>query len=128
MKKWKPILALVLVFLAGLVMGVVSTRVVTRRVIRGAIEHPDRVREYIERDLVRKLKLDLDQQAKVHATLVDSQQQLETLRSDFEPRFVTIMSNAQAHISEVLTPEQKVKFDKLREENRRIFPGPHSAR
>lgn len=122
MKKWKPILALVLVFLAGLALGIVGTRVVTRRVIRAALQNPELVALRIERDLVRGLKLNEEQKVKVHATLVDAQKQLQELRTDFQPRFLVITSNAQEHISQVLTPEQREKFDKMRGEHARFFP------
>ena len=80
MKKLKPLIALLLVFGAGLIVGVVGTRVVTRIVIRRALTHPEIVRNRIERELVRKLKLDATQEAKVHDILVDSQKQLRDLR------------------------------------------------
>ena len=121
-KNWKAWLGLVLVFFAGIVAGVVGTRVVTRRVIQAVIQHPDLVRERIEHDLVRRLKLTPDQQAKVHITLTETQRELGDLRTEFQPRFVVIMTNAQSRISDVLTPEQQKKFEKIKEDNRRIFP------
>ena len=129
MKKLKPLLALLLMFLAGLAVGVVGTRVATRSFIRRAIQNPDLVRNLIEIDLVRKLKLDAVQRIKVHEVLADSQRQLRELRLEFQPRFAPIMDEANDRISAVLTPEQLKKFEKLQEENRRIFPpGPPPER
>jgi Spy/CpxP family protein refolding chaperone len=116
-----------LVFVAGVVVGVVGTRVVTRVVIRRAINHPELVRERIEHDLVRKLRLDADQQAKVHQVLLDSQKQLRELRLEFQPELASILSSASTNISSVLTPEQREKFEKLREENRHFLPIPALA-
>ncbi len=103
MKKLKPLLALALVFVAGMVVGVVGTRVVIRGFIRRAILHPELVRERIERDLVRRLKLDATQEMKVHEVLADSQKQLRDLRLEFQPQFIVIMSNSQERIAAVLT-------------------------
>jgi hypothetical protein len=122
MKNLKPILALLLMFGVGVIVGVVGTRIVVRGFIRHAIEHPELVRERIERDLVRRLKLDSEQRAKVHEALTDTQKQLRDLRLEFQPQFVAIISDSQARIAAVLTPEQREKFEKYREENRRILP------
>lgn len=124
MKKLKAIAALLLVFCAGLVVGVVATRVVTRVVIRAAISHPELVRERIERELVWKLRLDAEQRAKVHDVLVKSQRQLRDLRVEVQPELAGILSNASEQISETLTPEQRAKFEKLKEENWRLLPLP----
>jgi hypothetical protein len=113
---------LLLMFGVGVIVGVVGTRIVVRGFIRRAIEHPELVREQIERDLVRRLKLDSEQRAKVHEALTDTQKQLRDLRLEFQPQFVAIMSDSQARIADVLTPEQREKFDKYRKENQRILP------
>jgi len=125
MKTLKVLAALVLVFGAGLVVGVVATRVVTRIVIRRALTHPELVRNRIERELARKLKLDAGQEAKVHVVLVDSQRQLRELRMEFQPQLSLILSNASAGISDTLNPEQLGKFEKMKEQNRRLLPLPH---
>jgi hypothetical protein len=42
---------------------------------------------------------------------------LKDLRHQFAPSFQTIMSNTQAEISAVLSPEQRERFNRFREEN-----------
>jgi hypothetical protein len=68
-----------------------------------------------------QLRLNADQSAKVDQILEHTQDDLRGLRTDFAPRFHTIMGNAQSQISEVLTPEQRERFQKFREENRYLW-------
>jgi Spy/CpxP family protein refolding chaperone len=124
MKKLKVALVLLLVFGAGAVFGVVATRVVVRNIIRRAISQPDLVRERIQRELVRRLDLNPQQREQVGDVLADTQKQLRDLRRDFAPPFAAIMSGSQTRISAILTPAQREKFDRIREENRRIFQLP----
>ncbi|MSU58587.1 MAG: hypothetical protein EXS35_10490 [Pedosphaera sp.] len=127
MKKIKPWLVIALVFVAGFVAGVVVTRGVVRRVVTVALTNPDRVRDLIEKRVAARVKLDAVQREKVHRILAGSQGDLKELRRDIAPRFFIILSNAESQISTVLTPEQREKFEKLQEENRRLWhvpPGP----
>lgn len=121
MKKLKPWLVLALVFLAGVVFGVVATRIAVRHFVRVVITHPDRLRERIERDLTRRLKLNDQQRPKVHAALVRAHERLQALRAEFQPRFAEILDAARTEISAELTPEQRARFEKFREENRRLW-------
>ena len=120
MNKFKPALALLLVFVAGAVFGVVGTRMVVRSVIQEVIKHPNLAQERIELNLVKKLKLNPEQKAKVHEVLVDSQKQIRPLRMES----MNILSNAQVKISDILTEEQRRLFDKMKEENRNLLRPP----
>jgi Spy/CpxP family protein refolding chaperone len=113
MKTFKVLLALMVVFVAGMTVGVVGTRVVTRAVIRRAITHPDVVRIRIEHQLTRKLDLDSAQRAQVGEILKDTQKQIRKLRLQVQPQFLLILTNSHDRISAVLTPEQREKFDEL---------------
>lgn len=119
--KLKSWLVIALVFAAGFGAGVVVTRGVVRHFIQQAVANPDRVREVIERRLNRQLSLDDSQRQKVHHILVDSQKDLRELRTEFRPRFMEIVSNAEQNVSAVLTDEQQAKFEKFREENHRFW-------
>ena len=123
MKYLKLAALLVLVFGAGAVFGVVMTRVVVQRTIRAMIAQPDLVRERVELNLVRRLRLGPEQRRRVRVVLQDTQQQMQELRRGVQPRFASIMSNAQSQVLAILSPEQRREFQKLRQENRRIFAG-----
>jgi len=116
MKYLKPIVLLLLVFLAGISVGVVGTRYEIRRSIRQAVRQPELVRLRIERDLTRELALDPTQQAKLDEILVNTQQQVATARQERQPRFRAILAETQKRISEILTPEQRQKFEKIQAE------------
>jgi Spy/CpxP family protein refolding chaperone len=124
MKKIKPWLALALVFLAGVVFGVVATRAVVRHMVRAALLHPETVRDRIERDLTRRLRLSEAQRPQVQAALRRAHERWQELRREFQPRFALILNDAQQEIAAVLTPEQREQFEKFREENRLLWPLP----
>jgi len=116
MKYLKPIVLLLLVFMAGISVGVVGTRYEIRRSIRQAVRQPELVRLRIERDLTRELALDPAQQTKLDEILVDTQQQVTIARQERLPRFRAILAETQKRISEILTPEQRQKFEKIQAE------------
>jgi Spy/CpxP family protein refolding chaperone len=121
MKILKPLIVLLLVFVAGVAVGTIGTRLATRRTIREALVHPEKVREKVQRDLVRRLELNAEQQKKVDAVMMQTQDKLKDLRQKNQPEFFQIMSNAQAEISATLTPEQRELFQQYRQENRRFL-------
>lgn len=121
MKKIKPWLVLALVFLAGAAFGVVATRVVVRQFVRVAISQPEKLRDRIERDLTRRLKLNDQQRPKVRAALVHAHERLQTLRAEFQPRFAEILDDTRGEISTVLTPEQRERFEEFRAEHRQLW-------
>ena len=122
MKTLKPWLVIILVFVAGFAGGVVTTRAVVRHLVRQAVANPDRVRDLIEQRMTRRLRLNAEQRQRVHEILTERQGDLRGLRQEFAPRFLDIVTNAEAQISATLTPEQRERFEKLREENRRLLP------
>ncbi|MEI9963216.1 MAG: hypothetical protein WDM76_19510 [Limisphaerales bacterium] len=68
------------------------------------------MRERIEHNLHRRLRLNADQQKQIHGILLDAHTQIKTLRQQFQPEFNGIISNAQAQISVLLTPEQQARL------------------
>jgi len=123
MKKLKPWLVLVLVFVAGLTVGVVATRIAIRRFVQTAITQPDKFRDRIEIRMSRRLALTPEQREKVHVALIQAQERIRTLRAETQPRFNLILTDTRDGIATVLTPEQKEKFTQFRQENQQLFPG-----
>jgi len=121
MKTFKSILLVTLVFAAGVVAGVVGTRIVVRHVVGEVISHPETVRPRIERNLALRLRLDADQRAKLHVILSDTHVQLEGLRQEYRPRVILVLSNANEQVTALLTPEQQVRFEKWKEKNRPLI-------
>lgn len=123
MKYLKPIILLVLVFAAGIAVGVVYTRYETRRTIRQAVRQPELVRQRIVRDLTRQLNLDSTQQAKVDEILLSVQHQIANARKERLPRIRPIFADAQKRISDLLTPEQRLKFEAIQSDFGFLSPG-----
>jgi hypothetical protein len=115
MKTWKIVLLLFLVFFAGLAVGVVGTRAVVRRMVQQALTHPERMQGLMERNLTRRLRLDNDQQTKLHAILTDTRGQLTDLRKEFQPQAAQILHDTDQKISALLTPEQQDRYEKLKD-------------
>jgi len=110
-------LVLALVFFAGIVLGVVATRVVVRSYLQAAIAHPERVQSLIERNLARKLRLDGGQRAELTAILSDARGDLHKLRVQYQPQAAEILRQADGRITKLLTPEQLERYEKLKQEN-----------
>jgi hypothetical protein len=121
MKTLKLVLLITLIFVAGFAAGIVSTRLVVRHFIQRAIAQPELVREWFERSLDRRLRLDAEQQRQAHEILLDAHTQIKALRQQFQPEFAGIVSNTQGKISAILTPEQEKLFEQYRAEHREIF-------
>ena len=117
MKNWKSILLLVLVFFAGLAVGVVGTRIVVRRVVQQSILHPEKMQSMMERNLTRRLRLDNDQQVKLHDILTGARGQLTDLRKQFQPQAAEVLNDTDKKISALLTPEQQERYDKFKDRN-----------
>lgn len=118
MNKLKPWLALALVFLAGVAVGAVGTRLAVRHFVRAALTQPETLRDRIERDLIRRLELTEEQKPKVRAALMRAHERLKALRSEFQPRLREILDDAGAEISATLTPEQRERFERFRAAHR----------
>ncbi|HEY4953084.1 MAG TPA: hypothetical protein VII71_06830 [Verrucomicrobiae bacterium] len=121
MKVFKSLLLLALVFFAGIVIGVVGTRVVVRHAVQQAVLHPERVQAVIERNLARRLRLDGGQQAKLHEILSEAHGQLKDLRREYQPQVTVVVSHTEQQIDAILTPGQQARFEKLKEENRPLL-------
>jgi Spy/CpxP family protein refolding chaperone len=117
MKTFKSLLLVALVFLAGMVTGVVGTRIVVRQVMGEVIAHPETVPPRIERNLAFRLQLDNGQRAKLHEIMSGTHEQLKGLRQEYRPRVLLVLSNANDQITALLTPEQLARFEKWKKEN-----------
>ena len=120
MSKWKPALALLLVFVAGMVVGVVGDRIRVRRVATELLSNPQLARDLAQRRIViqltRRLDLRPEQRAQVREILAEMQGQLKLINQETLPRRQQAITNAEAHIDLVLTTEQKLEFGRLKEE------------
>lgn len=117
-RDWKPIVwALVVGMLAG------------AGLMRTFCPHSSGSHRGMVARLIRDLRLDDAQRAKLDQILEAKRQKLEAVRTETRPRFREIHDAVRLEIRALLTPEQQAKFDKIeadwkaRREKRRVEEG-----
>ena len=107
--KSKLIIAFVVLFLTGVVTGVMGTRIGYRNMLAKALERPSILSERVEASL-GNLSLSPEQDQKIAQILTESREQSQNLREEFRPRFWTILTETHRKIDSELTPEQRSQF------------------
>lgn len=114
MKRWRSIAAVVLVFLCGGAAGALITlKVVTRRAVEG-----DGIEGWTGRGvprLARALDLTAEQRVAIRAIMAEAALEMLVLRRRVQPEMREVAERASRKISEELTPEQRQRFEALRE-------------
>src|SRR5262245_4924954 len=116
MTKLKAWCLLLMVFFAGFAGGVAVTRGVVRHIVQQAVSRPDLFRDRMEARLASRVRLEPNQRANVHEIFVRTHEDLKGLRGEFQPRFAAILDRAQSDIAAALTPEQRERFEKFKQE------------
>jgi hypothetical protein len=125
MKTFKLLALVTLVFLAGVAAGVVGTRLVIRHWVNTAVQRPENFQLLLERNLRWQLRLDVRQRVEVHRILTDTRVQLRELRQEYRPQVVAVLTNTEAQISAILTPEQQARFEEMQQQNQHFLqPAP----
>jgi hypothetical protein len=118
----KAITLVLLVFVLGVAIGAVGISLVNRRVY-GALGRPqaaDQPRPGDQRPkgrtrLVKNLTVDLDlnaeQQKELTSILENTQSRYDAIRQQMNPQFDEVRQQSRDHIRQILTPEQRPKFD-----------------
>lgn len=119
-------MAVLMVFVAGLVAGVEMTRVIERWHERQDAASPQTANQQLvtraELQLARRLRLGPLQRPKVRQALVEMQAQLRLIAQETQPRRALVVSNTAAQIEAILRPDQRVEFEKMKAENRGLQP------
>jgi len=133
---WKPILAALVIFAAGVVTG--GLTVGLRRQATGprwAAPAQGQVRPWpaqrlgaqqgeLFRRMQRHLDLTATQCQRIEAVVKESQERIRTLAEDVAPQTRGELRRMRERIREELTPEQRRKFEKLDEGLRQREGGP----
>ena len=120
----KAIVWVLLIFALGIAIGAVGTSLVNRRVY-GALARqqaesagPPRPGDprgpgtaRLVKKLTSDLDLNLDQQKSLTEILQNTQARYDAVREQMNPEFDRIRGDSRNHIREILTPEQRVKFE-----------------
>ena len=108
----KAILLVLVVFVLGIALGGVGIYVVTARVQAAraqAIAHnPDHMAMF-----TRDLNLTPEQQTQIQAIISDTRAHYAELHDKFDPEYERVRHEGRQRIREVLTAEQRPKFEDL---------------
>ena len=136
MSAWKPILAALVIFAAGVVTGGLTVGLRRQPVgPRWATSSPDLPRPWLTQrlaaqqgDLFRRmekhLELTPEQRQRLEAIVRESQERIRALADDLAPQTRGELRRMREKIREELTPEQRRKFEKLDEGLRQREGGP----
>jgi hypothetical protein len=121
---WKARLAVLAVFLLGAVCGGAVVRLYTLRIQREILHSPNPLAMAMVLQLTRELDLNSEQQVQIRAVIGEIRE--ETLRDQemqqlIIPKVRQVLDKGEERIRPVLTDEQRVRFDTLVAERRRML-------
>jgi len=110
----KAVLLVFVLFVLGIALGSVGTYVVTTRVQAARPQatlarNPGHTMAMFTRDL----NLNPDQQNQIQAILNDTRARYAELHQKLDPEYEQVRHQGRVRIREVLTPEQRPKFEEL---------------
>lgn len=121
MKRWKIITALTLVFVLGVLTGVVGTGMAFKHGLPFGQRGPEGRKAFIMKRLERKLDLTADQKVRVAAIVDRRHNQAREQFRRHRQALQAFMTQSFAEIRTELTPEQQVKLDALQAEMEERF-------
>ena len=136
MNTWKPILAALVIFAAGVVTGgltvnlrQLSAKPRTNPVRRTSpIPHESQLRD-LSRRMQKELDLTHEQRERIEIIIHDSQDRMKAFSDQVGPKIRDEFREMRQKVRGELTPEQRKKFENLMkqhdERNKREEPGPH---
>jgi hypothetical protein len=118
-------LYLILVFLSGILVGVVSHRLYVTSTVTASLVPPaprtmDEVRKQYLADMRRKVGVNDEQIASVNRILDETKRRFDELHAQEKPLRDKIQQDQHEAISALLNDQQKVSFDNWREERARL--------
>ena len=116
-KPWKVILAFTGVFLAGAVIGGVVTLRFVREMVRD-FRPMDRFEPLLMKRYASRLELTEEQREQVREIVRTTEKELRRLRGEGFKEAVSAGEKMNAQIEQILTPEQRVRLEELKQEMR----------
>jgi hypothetical protein len=114
MKNRRAISGVVLVFILGILCGILATHLVYTYRIESIISGRGQDREeIIVSRLIRKLGLDSRQEVQVREIVHATHEDIREMRSRLRPRTEAIIEKAQTSIRAILSPEQQAKYEQM---------------
>jgi len=114
MKNFKAIAGILLVFILGAASGALVTHVACKSRLEAVIGGGPAAREeHILKRLSRDLDLDSRQREQVRAIVHETHIGIRQVRSHSRPQVEALLEQGQSRISTLLSPEQRVKFERI---------------
>jgi len=120
-RRGTAIAAVVALFVAGVVVGVLGTHAFYLHELHQPGGLAALGTRMLASELNRKLDLDAGQQAEVARILDDAQTESAALRREMTPRVLALLNRTHDRISAVLTPQQRREFERYRHRHRTWF-------
>jgi hypothetical protein len=121
---WKARLAVLAVFVLGTLCGGAAVRIYTIRVQREILHSPNPLAMAMVLQLTRELDLSSEQQEQIRTVIGEIRE--ETLQDQemqmlIIPKVRQVLEKGEQRIRPVLTDEQRVRFDELVAERRKML-------
>lgn len=116
------VIYVVLVFVSGLLVGVVGFGIYSARAAGAKAEpcNPEALRQHYREELRTRLRLSPDQLKKLDVILEETHNRFVALRDKYKPE-VTAIQNAHAEsIRAILDDRQRAEYEKLRQERKKV--------
>ena len=114
MKSKKMWLAVITIFISGLIIGLVSGLAINRHRSFSRFSSSGRFRNRIIGNLTRQLALNDEQQAKTEKIINAMSEQIRRYQTEQRPKIKAVIEKSMSEIEKLLTPEQLKKFFVMR--------------
>ena len=115
MAKWKIWVALLVLFVSGVLIGSVSTRMYVRHKLSGIFsrERPA-VRNLFVRRLTRELDLTREQRQEIGQIATRAAEKFHELHSEHRSQAEALFDQSASEMKKLLSPAQQEQFEELR--------------
>jgi Spy/CpxP family protein refolding chaperone len=119
MAKWKIWVALLVLFVSGVLIGSVGTRMYVRHKLSGIFsrERPP-IQNMFVRRLTREIDLTREQRQEIEQVASRAAEKFHELRSEHRSQAEALFDQSASEIKKHLSPEQQEQFDELRKRMR----------
>ena len=114
--KWQVRLAALVIFIIGFAGGALAFNAYQKWSRQSGVRGGDRAARF--EAMLDRLQLSAEQKTQVKQILDETRQQLDGLRKESEPRFVSIRQQADERLQKVLSAEQWKQFQQERDSMR----------
>jgi len=119
MSTWKATFAVLVIFVLGTIFGLAVSHWIAPGSGARGLPAQEIVTQRSNQCLARNLSLSAEQEQAIAGIVEEARNQLAEIRKETRPRVRQIIVNARERIRAQLNPEQRARFDKILERNRR---------